>query len=208
MQEYSVYGLGSGGSKVVDMLARHSIMGQRKAVFNLYDPDTVDQFNVYNQLYTLSDILCPKISAVKRHLERLELKEGRIITVNINQEDLEPRGVTLVMVDSMAGRKKIYNLWKEAMFTSSVLIENRLDAEVVKTYCVTRHTESKRRYENTLYDDPPADPNRDVCKVRESSYISTLNAVLAVKYALEGGEGCPFETQIGLGNPIQILVRP
>lgn len=207
MLEYTVYGLGSGGSKVVDMLARHCVMGQREAVFNLYDPDKVDRFNISNQLYIIEQVNFHKIAAMRYHLRDLEDRDDEfLLKINTSITDGEPRGITLVMVDSMEGRKRLYQLWKEAIFTSSVLIENRLDSECVRTYCVTR--KDYKRYEATLYDDPPEDPDRDTCKVRESSYISTLNAVLAVKYALEGGEGCPFETQIGLVNPIQILVRP
>jgi hypothetical protein len=206
MLEYTVYGLGSGGSKVVDMLARHCIMGQRDVIFHLYDPDKVDQFNVWNQIYINENVYSLKINAMRDHLRSLEnTSDTSRLRIHTSIYDAEPRGITLVMVDSMEGRKRLYQLWKEAIFTSSVLIENRLDSECVRTYCVYRN--NYKRYEATLYDDPPADPNRDTCKVRESSYISTLNAVLAVKYALEGGEGCPFETQIGLVNPMQILVR-
>lgn len=210
MSIFSVYGLGSGGSKVVDMLARHFIMGQRKASFHLYDHDEVSEFNVWNQLYTFEHINMAKIGAMRLHLRTLEhratLLEGSVIDIWSHHEDKTPQGITLVMVDSMKARKKIYQMWKEeAVFDSKVLIENRLDSECVCTYVVSRN--DYKRYEATLYEDPPEDPNRDVCKVRESSYISTLNAVLAVKYALKGGVDCPFETQIGLADPIQVMVR-
>ena len=211
MKEFSVYGLGSGGSKCVDMIARHLIMAQEKAIFRIYDYDNVSPFNVWNQLYSMKDVGKNKMVALNNHLATLENEsDDDFITVKleaINGYDREPKGITLVMVDSMAARRKIYLMWKEAIFSSSVLIENRLDAECVATYCVTRHTEVMKRYENTLYDDPPVDENRDVCKVRESSYISTLNAVLAAKYALKGGVDCPFETMVGLADPITIMTK-
>lgn len=101
-KEIHVIGAGAIGSHFIDTIASMGINN-----ITVYDFDTVEAYNLPNQVYGMEDVGMPKVDALKRHIKR---KIGYDIrTVNEKVEKLpDLSGILVLCPDSMSARRDIF----------------------------------------------------------------------------------------------------
>lgn len=96
-----VIGVGAMGSRIVDLLARLGVEN-----INIYDFDTVEEYNITNQLYTSEDIGKEKVVALQTHIYKINPKAiKRIYDKGYDKQSLN--GYVFLCVDSIELRKTI-----------------------------------------------------------------------------------------------------
>lgn len=144
----TMIGVGGLGSPTAMALAKMGIQE-----FHIYDPDTVEQHNVPNQMYSLGDIGKSKVEAIR------DVIQGMGADPNIYFEAFENQqiqGVVIVTVDSMAARKLV---WDKVKFSPMVplLIDARMGAEEGRIFTANpSDLDDIKRYESYLYTDEEA----------------------------------------------------
>ena len=146
-----VIGAGATGSWVVLQLAKLGITN-----ITVWDDDVVEAHNVPNQAFGLRHIGASKVDALREIIDqqtgtRIKIKRERVTNQRLS-------GVVFMMIDTMSGRKEI---WENSIRMKSAvkhLIEPRMGLEVGRVYNVNpidlKHVAS---YENTFYGDDVAE---------------------------------------------------
>ena len=147
----TVIGAGATGSFVVLALAKLGIKD-----IAVYDFDTVEEHNIANQLYSISDVGTKKVDALK---EIVRLNTGIEIKVFDEKFVKQPlNGYVCVMVDSMASRKEIYLNSIKMKPSVDLAIEPRMGLDMMRLYNINPiDTDLFKGYEDTLYDDSTAE---------------------------------------------------
>lgn len=148
-----VVGCGATGSWLVLQLAKLGIRGD---LINVYDFDVVEEHNVPNQSYGLPHIGKPKVWSL---WQQISASIGTDIIVHEKKfESGRLNGYVFMMIDTMNGRKKI---WEHAIKMKSavkLLIEPRMGLDVGRIYNVNpTDMEHIRQYEDTFYSDEEAE---------------------------------------------------
>lgn len=184
--EVTVIGAGGIGSPTVLALTK---MGVNNVT--VYDHDTVENHNLPNQLYKLSDCGASKVDSLKTNCA--EFTGVEITAVNAKYTDQKLKGVVISGVDSMKARKAI---WKKVRYNPAVplYVDGRMGAEVARIYAVNPcDVDDVRKYEETLYDDDKA--SELPCTAKAIIYnvfvIAGMLTSYAKRYAV--GKKCPFE---------------
>lgn len=102
-EQINIIGCGSVGSTVAELIARHGLEN-----INLYDFDVVESHNLVNQMFTVKDLYCPKVEAMKKHL--VDINPALEETVQLFDEGWTGQklsGYVFLCVDDIDLRRKI-----------------------------------------------------------------------------------------------------
>lgn len=124
--EIHVIGCGALGSNIVIQLARLGLTN-----IHLWDFDTVDEYNITNQIYVFEDIGKTKTEALKNHC--LEINPDIIIFTHKKYNDQPIKGYIFSCVDSIETRFRIANQNQYNMFIR-LLIDVRMGLEQGQVY--------------------------------------------------------------------------
>ncbi len=147
----TVIGAGASGSWLVMQLAKLGVQD-----IHVYDFDTVEEHNVPNQLFGVLDIGKAKVDALREHVHHMTGLE--ITTYNERYENQRLQGYVYCMVDTMSGRKEIWEKSVKRKSAIKLYIEPRMGLDVFRVYNVipTNQTHIKR-YEDCFYGDDEAE---------------------------------------------------
>jgi len=145
-QPIHIIGCGATGSWVGLILAK---MGFSNIV--IYDFDMVEEHNIPNQNYTISDIGCTKISALHKSMKL----NNPDIDVNMHESKVDSSyvftGIVFCLVDSMESRKEIWHNCIKNKIKVDLFIETRMGAEQGMVYTINpKNYNEARLYEQTL----------------------------------------------------------
>lgn len=143
-----VIGCGATGSRIILSLAKLGISN-----IHVWDFDHVEEHNIANQAYTLSDIGRLKGEAIK---DIVKQSTGTDITFHLAEATGKERfgEVVFMLTDTMSSRKNIWDKAIKYQPVTKLLIETRMGADTGRIYtidpCKRNHIQ---RYEETLYED-------------------------------------------------------
>jgi hypothetical protein len=144
-------GCGGIGSFTALVLSK---MGVRH--LSLYDPDGIEEHNLPNQLFRVSDVGRPKVDALREILAEFAGLTVEIQPVQVERQRMA--GVVISGVDTMQARKTI---WQQCIrYRTAIVryIDARMGAEVARIYAVKPTDPGDIRfYEKTLYHDEEAE---------------------------------------------------
>jgi molybdopterin/thiamine biosynthesis adenylyltransferase len=198
---YTLVGAGGIGSVVALALVK---MGVRR--LEVWDPDIVEEHNLPNQLYRLSDVGRPKVEALAdicREFAGVSItpRQARFPVPSM------PRGIVISGVDSMSARSEI---WQQIVYNPLVplYVEGRMGAEEGRVYAVVPHNPDEvARYGRTLYSDEEA--SEAPCTARATGYNAFFLAGLLTnqvkRYIMS--ELVSMETFFMLPNNLMIAVQ-
>lgn len=189
----TVIGAGAIGSATVVTLAK---MGCSN--ITVWDPDTLEEVNIPNQLCKLAMVGKPKVEALAKLVH--ELTEVQIKWTRQRYTGQRLEGVVVVTVDNMTTRQ---NVWKRTKLSRkiSLLIDARMGAEFARIYTIRpMNVEEADFYEENLYSNDDAE--HVPCSARSIIYCPTVVAgfiALVIKqYAIN--HSLPQEILIDLPN--------
>ena len=143
-----IIGVGAVGSKVAMEVAKLGVTKIR-----LWDGDEVESHNIANQAFYLSDIGKPKVVAMQEHIKSATGMEVEAHNEYIT-ETTDLCRVVFLCVDTMSGRKEIFEKCLKNNFLTDIVIEVRMGAEELRVY---GFNPCKRQdiinWESTLVDD-------------------------------------------------------
>lgn len=146
-----VIGAGATGSWLVMQLAKLGITN-----IHVWDFDVVEEHNIPNQLYGIKDVGRSKVEALR---DRILFDTA--LHINIYDKPYEGErlsGYVFMMIDTMSGRKE---LWEKAIKMKSAIrhyIEPRMGLDMARIYNVTpTNTTHIKRYEDSFYSDEEAE---------------------------------------------------
>jgi len=183
-----VIGAGSMGSFASLAIAK---MGLKK--ITVYDFDKVEQVNIPNQFYRLSDVGAAKVDALKDIISQYT---GTNIVAECGkfQERYKPKAtdITIVTVDSLDQRKEIWGLIKHH---TRWVIDARAAGEFIVIYALQPELDSFR-YESTLR--PSSEAYRAPCGAQSIIYtvIGTASVIALYTKRILFGLHVPFETML------------
>lgn len=149
-QKITVIGAGATGSFTTLSLAK---MGFNN--ITVYDQDKIEEHNFPNQLYPFSMLGKSKVLALESVVHAFTNVKIRPIQTFYTNQPLE--GIVISALDSMKGRKDIYNNCKDNKKVP-LLIDPRCGAEMFRVLiCELGIDLSKEKYEKTLYSDEEAE---------------------------------------------------
>lgn len=156
--------IGAGGIGSPTGLALAKMGCTRLTVF---DPDSVEQHNLPNQIYRMEDVGRPKVKALESVIR--EFTSCQITPIEGPFVDSGTKGVVISAVDSMAAR---HSIWTEGIRYRAgidLYIDARMGAEVSRIYSVRpTDPEHVRFYESSLYSD--AEAQDEPCTARAIIY--------------------------------------
>lgn len=180
-------GCGGIGSFTALVLSK---MGVRQ--LSLYDPDGIEEHNLPNQFFRLSDIGRRKVEALREILR--EFAGLAIEAQPVQVEGQRMAGIVISGVDTMQARETI---WRQGIrYRTAILryIDARMGAEVARIYTVKPTDPGDIRfYEKTLYHDEEAEslPCTAAAIVYSGFAIASLIGNLVKRVAT--GEDLPRE---------------
>lgn len=174
MEDCSVLIIGAGavGSFVALALAK---MGVK--TITVYDPDTVEEHNIPNQFYRLTDIGSTKVEAL-----RTLVKDFCDVDLYVRSKKFEEKqkpGYTIVIiaVDSMDARVHLWNNYFRLNTKVHLYIDVRMAAEVATVHSLTPwDMDMVRYYEQDLFPSQEAFPAR----CTERAVVYTILGIAAV----------------------------
>jgi len=163
-----VVGACASGSWLALALAKLGIVD-----LHVWDFDTVEEHNVPNQAYSISDIGKPKVDAL---FDQIKFMTGTEIHKH-NEKVVRQRlnGIVFCMVDSMEARKTIWENCGKMKSQVSLWVEPRMGLEVGRVYNINPMDFTQiQKYEDTWYSD-------DVAEVSAcGNSMTVINASLAI----------------------------
>lgn len=162
----TVIGAGATGSWLVLQLAKLGIKN-----ITVYDFDVVEEHNIPNQLFGISDIGESKVHALQEFVHGQTGVAINAIPKAYTNQRLS--GYVFCMVDSMEARKMI---WENAKGKSAVkhFVEPRMGLDVGRVYNVdVMDLEQQRRYEDCFYTDEEAEVS--ACGMAQTVVTTAMN---------------------------------
>ena len=146
-----VIGAGATGSWLVLQLAKLGIMD-----ITVWDFDTVEAHNVPNQLFSRYDVGMQKVDALEQHIDE---QVGMKIKIRNERYTNQPlSGYVFCMIDTMEGRKQIWNDAIKYKPNVKHYIEPRMGLDVARIYNMQpMDVRAHAPYEATLYGDDTAE---------------------------------------------------
>lgn len=124
---------------------------------HLYDDDRVEEHNVPNQLFRLTDVGRPKVEVLAEILEAFTGIRARRHVRRLDGERLQ--GIVVSGVDSMVTRKTLWVRCVRHRAGIPLYLDGRLGAEVCRLYAIRpADPDDVRLYEGSLYEDSQAVP--------------------------------------------------
>ena len=150
LKRINIVGVGSLGSYQAFLLTTMS--RTLECEIKVLDFDQVELHNTANQLYRSSDVGRPKVEALKEIVD--PLTEGTILIENTKvTRDTDLRDILIIMVDSMAVRKDIFETFQYDS-RISYYIEARTGGNLAMIYAFNpRNQHCIDCYQKTLYND-------------------------------------------------------
>jgi len=177
----AIIGLGNIGSHATLTLARLGIQN-----FKLWDFDTIEEHNLSSQAFSLLDISQKKNNTMKEKIQELnrsanielfEKFEAKDVS-KINNDD-----IIVIAIDTMNGRKEIYQHLKKANKEFNLLIDSRVGGSQLEIY----NCKNLEEWNSTFVDQASQDP----CGGRFICYTSIITGAMIanqVKKLLTGAE--------------------
>lgn len=184
-----VIGVGATGSWLVFSLAKLGLTN-----IHVYDFDKVEAHNIANQLFSISDIGEYKVEALKRIVKDTTGTEITIHNKEVKEEAFS--GIVFMMIDTMAGRKAIYESSVKYKPSVSLLIEPRMGLHMARIYNILPlNNSSLNEYEKTFYTDEEAEVS--ACG-NSMTIISSALAVTAwcVRQLINFANECEMDEEI------------
>lgn len=146
----TVVGVGAIGSFTTVVLSK---MGLKN--FVVHDSDTIEEHNVPNQFYKLTQLGKKKTEALKDIVT--EFSESNIRQKsNFQSEDILTTDIVIVCTDNMKSRALVYNKAKESV--ARWFIDARMNGHTYRVYTVDLNDENeKAEFEKNLYGDDVSD---------------------------------------------------
>ena len=163
----TVIGAGAIGSATIVTLAK---MGCSN--ITVWDPDTLEEVNIPNQLCKLAMVGKPKVEALAKLVH--ELTEVQIKWTRQRYTGQRLEGVVVVTVDNMTTRQSV---WKRTKMSRkiSLLIDARMGAEFARIYTIRpMNVEEADFYEENLYGNDESE--HLPCSARSIIYCPTVVA--------------------------------
>lgn len=146
----TVIGAGATGSWLVMQLAKLGITD-----ITVYDFDHVEEHNIPNQIFGLSDVGKPKVEALFEHV--LNATGTEIVIKNERFIDQRLSGYVFLMVDTMSGRKSIFDKSIKMKSAVKLLVEPRMGLNEGRIYNVNPMSMTQiKAYEACWYPDDEA----------------------------------------------------
>lgn len=184
-----VIGAGATGSWLVLMLAKLGIQD-----ITVYDFDVIEEHNIPNQLYGIEDIGKLKVEALAHFVEQ---QTGTVINAIADRfESQRLSGYVFCMVDTMAGRDKIWKYSAKLKSAIALYTEPRMGLDTARVYNVdpmnlTHH----KRYEDCFYSDDEAEVS--ACGTSMSVITTALTtASWCVRQLIEHNAGREVSNEI------------
>ncbi len=146
----TLIGCGGIGSPTALMLAK---IGCQQ--LTLIDPDIVEDHNLPNQLFPLSDVDNTKVDACKKMVNQFSECSVSVVPEKFNG-NCELSGIVISGVDTMKARAEI---WEKVKFNLEVplYIDGRIGAEIIQVYTIQpSQIEDIELYEKSLFPDEEA----------------------------------------------------
>lgn len=146
-----VVGCGATGSPIVMLLAKLGVEN-----IHVWDFDRVEDHNIANQIYGLSDVGDLKVEALAR---RVKADTGTSITVYPEKVESQPLGeVVFLLTDTMKSRKEIWDGTLKYKLRTKLCIETRMGADSGRIYTVNPNKrEHVHAWEEAWYPDEEAE---------------------------------------------------
>lgn len=147
----TIIGAGATGSWLALALAKLGITD-----ITVYDFDVVEEHNIPNQAFGVDDVGAFKADAIKELIFNTTGTSIKIKNEKFTNQRLA--GVVFMMVDSMAGRKEIWENSIKLKSAVKLLIEPRMGLDVGRVYNVDPMDMNQiKKYEETYYEDDVAE---------------------------------------------------
>lgn len=178
-----IIGAGSVGSFTCLSLCK---MGARR--IKVWDDDLIDEVNISNQFYRMSDVGDYKSDALQKMIMDFEGTPIEVSNEKFYGKE-ECNGIIIVAVDNMNARKRI---WEKVKGNSdvSLFIDPRMGGRVARIYAV--NPMDPGFYEETLYDDDDSAEER--CTEKTIIYnvlgISSYICKMLEDWMKDGVNGC------------------
>ena len=167
----NVIGCGALGSWIAFFLLK---MGFRNV--HVYDYDTIEEHNIPNQLFKENQIGMKKTQAM--HVLYKEFFNDCDNRITVHEEKITEdnafalRGIIFCAVDTMEGRKTIYETAFKYSPNATLWIEGRLSIWGAYIYSIDRMT-NLEQYEKTFYKDTEAEVS--ACGTSQTALPSAVN---------------------------------
>lgn len=199
--QFTVIGAGGIGSAVALVLAK---MGVDVKKMTIYDPDTVAEHNLPNQMFLAEHLNLPKVEALKSVIERFVGEAPVVHQEAITGTELLT-GIVITGVDSIEARKA---MWPAVRFNARVplYIDARMGSLAGMIYTITPHNpDDVEMYEGTLHDASSA--VEEPCTARAIIFNTWLIAALLANQIRKYIVREPFSRVISfdLRHPQQLL---
>ena len=165
-KEIVLVGSGATGSYVALMLAQlgwgDSLRGQGK--LRVFDGDVIEEHNLCNQAFEISQIGKPKVEALKELIMRkcgFEIEiHNEMVDENTDSRLVRGKYVFL-LTDTMSSRKEIFEKHLKFSFNTDLIIETRMGLRDGRVDAFSpSNLEHRDEWVNTLYSDKEAEVSR------------------------------------------------
>lgn len=171
-----IVGLGATGSYTSLFLGRSGVNN-----FELVDMDTYEYHNIGSQMASYMDITKFKVDVNRDLLVKYTSAKG-IFTHNSRIEDISSyyglfnRDIIICTLDSMSGRKYMFEQWLSINKSNTIFLDTRIGAEYWELYAIPQGDQEKiDKYKLTLFDDDRG--NVGACNYQQST-LSAAGAAL------------------------------
>jgi len=216
----TLVGAGATGSYVALQLAQmgwgDSLRGQGK--LRVFDGDIIEEHNICNQAYELSQIGKPKVEALNELIKRkcgFEIDVHNEMVTDETDPSLIQSTYVFLLTDTMASRKEIFDRFLKFSFNTDFVIETRLGLRDGRIYAFSPHSlDHREEWMSTLYSDEDAEAS--ACGASSSIVTSVVFlASLSVQRVLHhfdanhGGENIKkMGNQSPIWNEVQYSLFP
>ena len=197
---YHILGCGAIGSSAALQLAR---MGAEE--FLLYDFDQVSEENIGVSQYTIKDINCDKVIALRKHM--LEINPDAKVTAIANRfeffESTGEKDILILAFDTMDARKKAVIAALKNKDKPWLLIDGRMGAEHYQQYTLINPT--LKDYMKTWYSDEDGDP--EPCNAKATAYCSNMSGSFIANQIRKAVTDTPVNEEFYFNFPTLTLAR-
>jgi len=172
-EQITIIGAGATGSRIAFDLAKSGFNN-----IEVWDYDNVDTVNLNTQFYKHSDVGRAKVEALQANIE-----EFTGYKISIENKKYEAGtvfdGMVVCALDSMEGRRNIWESHVKQGFMTKLVLDPRMGAEFAALYCMQpSRAEDINDYEKTLHSD--SDSEQAPCTARATAYTAGLAAGMVV----------------------------